>query len=83
MTCSQHIPIKDIFTRLVSMSLREANMSEFTELFQLDNLINEVETRYLSKLIILMSDINLEEKKCYLKVSLFSTLKIDEFLDKN
>ena len=38
-------------------------MSEFTELFQLDNLINEVETRYLSKLIILMSDIILEEKK--------------------
>ena len=63
MTCSQHIPIKDIFTRLVSMSLREANMSEFTELFQLDNLINEVETRYLSKLIILMSDIIPEEKK--------------------
>ena len=45
------------------MSLREANMSEFTELFQLDNLINEVETRYLSKLIILMSDIIPEEKK--------------------
>ena len=66
MTCSQHIPIKDIFTRLVSMSLREANMSEFTELFQLDNLINEVETRYLSKLIILMSDIIPEiEKRCY------------------
>ena len=65
------------------MSLREANMSEFTELFQLDNLINEVETRYLSKLIILMSDIIPEEKNCYLKVSLFSTLKIDEFLDKN
>ena len=63
MTCSQNIPIKDIFTRLVSMSLREANMSEFTELFQLDNLINEVETRYLSKLIILMSDIIPEEKK--------------------
>ena len=38
-------------------------MSEFTELFQLDNLINEVETRYLSKLIILMSDIIPEEKK--------------------
>ena len=44
------------------MSLREANMSEFTELFQLDNLINEVETRYLSKLVILMSDIILEKK---------------------